>query len=311
MLKNPTYYKTGKPYLDKLVIRAFSDQATERTAFTAGQIDAYGATNQDEAKDLKNSNKALDYDHHPTTGFDSIWMNTKVAPWTDPRVRKAVNEAMNRQQYIEIVGHGAGKIIGPLSYIFSGYTLSDDQLKQYQPYDPSDAKKLFEAAGVSEFNFSYPTAYNVADYVNIFVKNMQDAGVKANAQALDPATWLAQYYTSKLTASLTLNQEYQTPDVGLQWYVTGGITGNGHYDTGLSDPDLDKLMHTAATTLDLPARKKAYIDAQIAVLQKSPPFFNIFGQYGDTLTAPYIHNNPVGLGSLGYAYQEDIWTDKA
>ncbi len=100
MSKNPSYYKQGKPYLDQLVIRAFADQATERTAFTAGQVDAYGATDQDEAKSLYNSNKNLLYSHHPTTGFDSFWMNTKVAPWSDARVRKAVNESINRDEFI-------------------------------------------------------------------------------------------------------------------------------------------------------------------------------------------------------------------
>ncbi|HKS90728.1 MAG TPA: ABC transporter substrate-binding protein [Tepidiformaceae bacterium] len=311
MAKNPTYYKTGKPYLDQLIIRSFSDQATERTAFTAGQLDAYGAVTQDEAKQLKSANAQLAYYHEKSTGFDSFWMHIKTAPWTDARVRRAVNYALDRSQYIQIIGDGAGQAIGPLSYVFDGYTLSDAQLKQYQPYDPAEAKKLFSAAAVTEFTFSYPAAYNVADYVNIFVKNMQDAGVTAKPQPLDAATWLAGYYTSQLTASLTLNQEYQTPDFGLQWFVTGGITGNGHYDTGFSDPDVDAAVKKAATTLDLAARKQAYIDAQILILKKDPPFFNIFGFYSDELVYPYIHNYPVDRGSFGYAFQEDLWTSKA
>jgi peptide/nickel transport system substrate-binding protein len=311
MVKNPAYYKSGKPYLDKLIIRSFSDQATERTAFSAGQLDAYGAINQDEAKQLKAANAQLAYYHSKSTGFDSFWMHVKTAPWTDPRVRRAVNYAINRQQYITIIGDGAGEAIGPLSYVFDGYTLSAAQLKQYQPYDPAEAKKLFSAAGVTEFTFSYPAAYNVADYVNIFVKNMEDAGVTAKAQALDAATWLAGYYTSKLTASLTLNQEYQTPDFGLQWFVTGGITGNNHYDTGFSDPEVDAVVKKAATTLDESARKQAYIDAQVLIMKKDPPFVNIFGFYSDELVYPYIHNFPSDRGSFAYAFQEDMWTEKA
>ncbi len=195
--------------------------------------------------------------------------------------------------------------------MFKGYLPSADQIKKYQPYDVADAKKLFQAAGVTEFTFSFPTAYNVADYVTIFVRQLQEAGVKATAQPQDAGTWLAQYFASKLTASLTLNQEYQTPDVGIQWFHTGGITGNGHYDTGFSDPKFDAAIDNAATIQDLAERQKAYIDLQVQIMQASPPFFNFFGLYGDTLAYPYIHNDPVDLGSLGYAYQEDIWTSKA
>ena len=311
MLKNPTYYKTGKPYLDKTVIRAFSDLATERTAFSAGQIDRYIASNQDEAKELKNGNKDLQYFHEKSTGFLSFWMNTKDKPWDDGRVRRAVNLATNRDEYIQIIGHGAGEKIGVLSYVFGDYALSGDALNKVQPYDVSEAKKLFDAAGVSEFTFSYPTSSNVADYVNIFVKQMGQAGVTAKGQPLDAGTWVAGYYTSKLSASLSLNQEYQTPDATLQWYVTGGITGNGHYDTGFSNPDVDAAVAKAAGTIDQTQRKAAYIDAQNVIFKNDPPFINFFGLYTDTLYYPYIKNPPEGLGSLGYAYEEDMWTTKA
>jgi len=311
MVKNPTYYKKDRPYLDKMIIRLFADQATYRTAFTAGQIDVYGATNQDEAKQIKNSQGDTQYFHSKSTGYDSFWMSVKHAPWTDARVRRAVNMATDRAEYISIIGHDAGEQIGVLSYIFGDYSLSGDELKKAQPYDVAEAKKLFDAAGVKEFDFSYPTTSNVTDYVNIFVKQMGQAGVTAKGQPLDAGTWLAQYYTSKLTASLTLNQEYQTPNDALQFYHTNGITGNGHYDTGFSDPDIDKAIDGAATTMDVTQRKQKYIDTQKLIFSKDPPFINFFGLYSDTLVAPYIKDYPAGLGSLGFAYQENMWTTKA
>jgi ABC-type transport system substrate-binding protein len=311
MDKNPTYYKKGKPYLDKHIIRTFADLATERTAFTSGQIDAYPATNQDEAKEIVNGNKQIQYKHDKSISYNSFWMSTKSAPWSDGRVRDAVNMAINRDQYIQLIGHGAGEPIGPITYAFEKYALSKDDLSKAQPYDPAEAKKLFQAAGVTEFTFSHPTSSNVSDYVNIFVKNMQDAGVTAKPQPLDAGTWVAGYYTNKLTASLSLNQQYQTPDFALQWYVTGGITGNNHYDTGYSVPEVDAAVKKAAGILDDAEREQSYKDVQKLILKSHPPFVNFFGLYVDQLVAPYIHNYPFGIGSLGYAFIEDVWTDKA
>ena len=311
MERNPTYYRSGKPYLDKYVFRAFADQATWLTAFSSGQTDSYSATNPDEAKQLQNANKNLIYKHEPAVGFNSFWMNTKKPEWSDERVRKAVNLATNRDEYIQIIGHGAGEPIGPITYAFSKYALSKDELKAAQPFNIAEAKKLFEAAGVKEFSFSHPTSSNMADYVNIFVRQMSAAGVTAKPQPLDAGTWVAGYFTSALSASLSLNQAYQTPDNAVQWWATGGITGNNKYDTGWTDPAVDAAIKKAAGTLDEPARIAAYKDLQKLILSKGTGFFNFYGTYTEFLHAPEIKNLQYGTGALGTAYLPDVWTTKA
>ncbi|MBA4181577.1 MAG: hypothetical protein C0506_13385 [Anaerolinea sp.] len=310
MERNPNYYKAGKPYLDKYVIRAFADQATWLTAFSSGQTDYYLATNPDEAKQLQSANKNLVYKHENAVGFNSFWMNTKKPEWADERVRKAVNLATNRDEYIQIIGRGAGEPIGPITYAFPKYALTKDELKAAQPFNVADAKKAFEAAGVKEFSFSHPTSSNMADYVNIFVRQMSAAGVTAKPQPLDAGTWVAGYFTSQLSASLSLNQAYQTPDHAVQWWATGGITGNNKYDTGWTDPAVDALIKKAAGTLDEPGRITAYKDLQKLILSKGTGFFNIYGTYTELLHAPEIKGLQYGTGALGTAFLADAWTTK-
>ena len=307
MDKNPNFWRQGYPYLDSEVIRAFADQTTWLTAYTSGQVDYYAATNQDEAKQVQANVKDTAYFHELGTGYLSFWMNTKSTPWTDPRVRQAVNLATNRDEYIQLIGHGVGEPMGPLSPIFGKFVLTKEELAKAQPFNVADAKKLFDAAGIKEITFSHPTSSNVNDYVTIFVRQMQAAGVTAKPQPLDAGTWVAGYFTSKLTASLSLNQSYQHPDVPMQWYYTGGITGNGHYDTGFSDPDVDTAIKKAAGTLDETQRVAAYKAAQNLILSKSPPFINFFGIYSDLLVAPAIHGFQPKVGSLQYAYIQEFW----
>ncbi len=304
---NPNYWKKGHPYLDNFVIRAYGDQATWLAAFQSKQVDYYAATNQDEAKQLAGADKKIQYHHDPSISFNSFWMNTKMAPWTDERVRNAVNLATNRQEYIDVIGHGAGEPQGPVPYAYTKYALSKDELKTAQPFDVNKAKTLFEQAGVKDFTFSFPTSSNTADYVNIFVRQMKAAGVTATPQPLDAGTWVAGYYTSKLSASLSLNQQYQTPDAALQWFVTGGITGNNHYDTGFSDPAIDAAVDKAAGTLEEGARQTAYKDVQKLILSKAPPFINFYGLYADLLLAPEVRGFQFNVGSLAYAYEDSYW----
>ncbi len=311
MARNPNYWEKGKPYVGTLTIKSFADQTTYRTAFTSGQLDAYGATNVDEAKDIAKSANANRF-QDPSFGFNSFWMNVREKPWDDGRIRRAVRRATNPDEFIQIVAHGLGEWIGPVTYAMKGYALSTDEVKKLMPYNVQDAKQLLQQAGQPNLTvkFQHPTSSNVNDYVNIFVRQLQAAGMTPQPQPEDAGTWVAQYFQSKLDASLSLNQEYATPDFALQWFVTGGITGNGHYDTGYSDPEVDAAVHKAATILNEDERKKAYLDAQRLIISKDPPFWNFYGTYSNTVVAKYVVNYPKGLGSLGYYFVKDIWLNK-
>lgn len=311
MDRNPNYYRDGRPYLDSYIIRAFSDQATWLTAFQSGQVDLYSATSDEEAKGLVNNKSDLKYQQSKSIGYNSFWMNTKQAPWNDERVRNAVNWATDREEYIQIIGRGDGNAIGPVTYAFEQYALTADELEEAQPFDVNRARQAFEEAGIKEFTFAHPTASNMADYVTIFVRQMQRAGVTAKPQPLDAANWLVGYYTSAHSASLSLNQAYQTPDNALQWFHTGGITGNNHYDTGYSDPEVDAAIDKAAGTLDEQERIQAYKDVQKLILSKGPPFINFFGTYENILLQPYVQGYQFGAGALNTAYADTFWTERA
>jgi peptide/nickel transport system substrate-binding protein len=312
MVKNPAYWEKGRPYLDQLTIKAFADQTTYRTAFSSNQLDAYTATNIEEAQQLQKAGKNIELYTDPSFGFDSFWMNTKIKPWDDPRIRTAVRMAINPEEYIQLIAHGQGKQIGPVTYSMGKYALSDDDLKKLMPFDIKQAKQMLQAAGQPNltFPFAHPTSSNVPDYVNIFVRQLQAAGITAQAQPMDAGTWVAQYFASKLSASLSLNQEYATPEFAMNWFKTGGITGGGQYDTGFSDPDVDAALTKAAGIFDENARAQAYQDAQKLVISKGLPFWNFFGGYTNINVDSYVMNYPRGIGSLGYYFDKEIWLNK-
>jgi peptide/nickel transport system substrate-binding protein len=312
MTRNPNHWDKGKPYIATYVIKAFADQTTYRTAFTTNQLETYGATNIDEAKEIVKGRAGSQHLEDPSFGFNSFWMNVREKPWDDPRIRKAVRRAVNPAEYIGIIGHGQGAQIGPITYAMKDYALPESELKTLMPYNVQEAKQLLQAAGQPNltFKFQHPTSSIVNDYVNIFVRQMQAAGITAQPEPQDAGTWVAGYFQSKLNASLSLNQEYANPDFAMHWFATGGITGNNRYDTGFSDPEVDAAIKKAAGTIDEKERIKAYQDAQRLVISKDPPFFNFFGVRSNVIVAKEVVNYPKGLGSLGYGFTKDIWLNK-
>jgi peptide/nickel transport system substrate-binding protein len=313
LARNPAYYVKDRPYLDEYFVKVFADATTVRTAFASGQLDAYGAPNKDEAEELKKQIKDLQHFKGPTLTYLSFWMNTKEKPWDDPRVRRAVHRATNRQEYIALIGKGEGDPIALISTGMNPYALSTEEVAKLAPYNVAEARQLFQAAGVTEFKYTYSaTGGAINDYVSVFTRQMQAAGVKAVAEPLDQAAWLAAFFENKLSATMTGTQEYPHPSFTLAWHESKGISGNGRYLTGFSDAEVDAGLAKAAGTIDNQARVEAYREVQRLLLNKDPALFHFFATKANTLIAPKVQNYPVGTGSLGSggfgsAFLRDIW----
>jgi peptide/nickel transport system substrate-binding protein len=311
VVRHPNFYEKPKPYIATRTQKIFGDVATARTAFATGQTDSFGPQNSDEARDiLKQRSDAVFY-QDPSLGFHSFWMNTRIKPFDDPRVRRAIRRAVNPDEYIAIITRGDGVVIGALTYALKDYALSSDEVKRLLPYNPQEARQLLQAAGQANLVLKPEFATNLsADEVNIFTRQMQVAGVTVEGVPLDPGTWLSNLFNSKPVTSFHPNQEYATPDFALQFHVTGGITGNGKYDTGFSDPQVDADWKRAATILDEKERIKAYQDLQRLIISKDMADFHFYASKSNLLVTNALMNLQRGIGALGYYYYKDLWLNR-
>lgn len=303
---NPNYYLPDRPHLDELRIQLFQDNATQRTAFASRQVDTYLTADHEEAAALVASVRGTVSTRHASTGFNSFWMNATVAPWTDERVRRAVNLALGRQEYIDLLGKGLGHPMGVLMPLFEGYALEAEELARRQPFDPAEAAALFRAAQVDAFEFVYPAAFTLPDYAAIFVRQMAAAGVTATARPMEAAAWLGQYFGSALPATLAPNQQYKTPEVGLRWYRTGGVGGAGAYGHGHYRADIDAALDEAATHFDDAARQEAYREAQRLILASAPAYLNIYNLVNHTLTYDDVTGLRPGPGAMDLFLMRDV-----
>ena len=75
--------------------------------------------------------------------------NTKVAPFDNPKVRKALNMAIDKQAIIDVVFQGSGQIAkNPIPPTMWSY---NDAVKD-DPFDPEAAKKMLEEEGVKDLS---------------------------------------------------------------------------------------------------------------------------------------------------------------
>jgi dipeptide transport system substrate-binding protein len=139
---NPTYYK-GKPKIDNLVFAITPDAEVRWQKTKAGECQIMPYPNPADLDAIrKDPNVTLMA--QPGLNIGYLAFNTEKKPFTDKRVRQAINMAINKKAIIDAVYLGAGvPAINPIPPIMWGY---NKNVKDY-PYDPAQAKKLLAEAG--------------------------------------------------------------------------------------------------------------------------------------------------------------------
>ncbi len=114
-VKNPDYFVKGRPYLDSLRYVIIKERGTRIAALQSGQLDVSfpGETTKTAAEQLKKAVPQLVITPVAQAVSDNIIMNTKKAPFDNPKVRQAVSYAIDRRALIQAV-HQGGAVLGRL-----------------------------------------------------------------------------------------------------------------------------------------------------------------------------------------------------
>jgi peptide/nickel transport system substrate-binding protein len=210
--KNEDYFKEGLPYFDGMEYFMINDSSRVLAAYKAQQVmmTVYLNSNMNvrEGKELAEAmeGKGTVYFAGPTL-WHALLMNTKVAPFDDVRVRRAINLVLHRQAFNEIFGDGEYLIGSPFppDTWFSSSTeelllqpgLRETADGDKHPDDISEAQRLMAEAGYPD---GFETAILAANFLS-FPDMAQVAAdqldrwlnIKAVVQPEEPAAGYVRY----------------------------------------------------------------------------------------------------------------------
>jgi len=157
-VRNPSYFVTGQPYIERVEVAVDEDNASRMAAFIAGKYDLgweyQGVINRADWVQLKDTLKQkrprLQTVEYPNLVMQHISMRTDKAPFSDVRVRRAMSLAINRPAIIDAVYEGAGVLNPPVPAALKEWSVPMDQLgegAQYYKFDLARARKLLAEAG--------------------------------------------------------------------------------------------------------------------------------------------------------------------
>lgn len=133
----------GRPYLDRLVYRFIPEAMTRLAEFLAGEVDVYLVVAADQVAEIEAwpDARVITYENR---NYAFIAWNGRRTFFQDPRVRRALTLAIDRQRIVEVARQGLGRMAeGPVPPFHWAHYADMQPL----PYDPERARALLDSAG--------------------------------------------------------------------------------------------------------------------------------------------------------------------
>ncbi|MEU7858177.1 ABC transporter substrate-binding protein [Nonomuraea sp. NPDC049141] len=256
--RNEHYWDKGKPAADSLTVTIAPEEAARVAAVQNGSSALAALGNVDSAAMLAGAAN-VKVATQATTDFYYLMLNSKNPKFADPRVRQALNMALDRKQMAEVALGGQGKPTGVTPAGLPG-ACDPAALPSATGGGAAKAKELLAQAGVANLSFTlsiYSTEPAPA-VAQVIQQNLQQAGVTVKIEQMDEASWAGKVYgkvPATFDAALSWFAGYADPGMVTTWW-NPDVAG---FNVGFmqADKDLNKLIAAAAETPSGAERDKA------------------------------------------------------
>ena len=283
--KNPDYWG-GAPAIGSVEYRPSPEGSARVLALESGDVDLI---NQVPAQDLARLQESDEYGlSNRTISRLFYWaFNHTKEVWSDPRIRIALNRAVDRQSIVDNVLYGAGEAAN--SYI-SPTVYGSIPIDVYG-YDPAAARKMLEEAG---FPFDrtfvvYITEgryYQDRQIAEALQGMLQEVGMKIQLEVIEwgafvDAVWFTPAEDAVAQARDIVQTSYGTEDPPTwmrQTLTSYNWPKNGFNEAFYGNQEVDRLIDAANESTDLEERKAILADAQKQLIEDPPWIITHFEQ---------------------------------
>jgi peptide/nickel transport system substrate-binding protein len=271
LVRNPHFWRTGRPYLDEVDLTYVPDDTTRILQVRSGQADLAEAVPFSQIDSLGKTS-GLHVDIAPIVSYDGIFFNQKYAPLTDNKVRQALNYALDKQR-IDTAVYAAKAQVANSTIAKTQYWSS--AVPAY-PFDLGKAKALIAASKYPKgFNLELkvPAGDTVHESVAVIAKDeWAPLGVKVSVVKEDQGALFTDYSEGKYQASIPMpliTSDVLVPDelalAWLQW-----TPGQQSFFTQYRNPTISREVRLANRTPNQKARGALWVKIQRQSMQDAP-----------------------------------------
>ena len=251
----------GTPGLQEVDYVPIPDATTMYNAFEAGDVDLIQVTDPDKLAKYQ-SNADIQVQAVPGLITRFVGFNTDVAPFDDPKVREAINYAINRDDMLQYVFKGvstaADSILAPGVQHVARHVID-------YTYDPEHAKQLLADAGYGnglKVEFTVPNIDRFTVPATVIQENLQAVGITVDIKVMEVQAFLAALRSADGLQMFSLSRgQDATPDrVLYSWFHSSQIPENNW--ARVRDPEVDQWLDAAVSTMDESKRDELFRKVQ-------------------------------------------------
>ena len=209
-------------------------------------------------------------------------LNTQKAPFNDPKVRQAMQYAVDKSAY-QVASAGSAALAGDTASTL--ITPGIGGREQFDLYpappagDPDKAKQLLAAAGhpngLDGLTLITTNENGYPEKAAAIQAALARAGVKVTIRSLEETAWEAESINSaNPTYDMTLTSwqaDFPSANANIQpLYASTEIGGGGYNTSRYSNPEVDKMIEDAQATVDPTDAGKKWVAIDKKIMADSP-----------------------------------------
>ncbi|MCC7319863.1 MAG: ABC transporter substrate-binding protein [Rubellimicrobium sp.] len=290
MARRDDYWKPDAAWFDEIEVIGIDDVAARMNAIMTGEVDVIGGADI-ATVGLLARNPDVIVDEVTGTQHFTMPMFTDQAPFDNPDVRLALKYAINREDMVQKILNGHGRVgndhpIAPANRYFAA------DLPQ-RAYDPDKARFHLRQAGMEglsvDLHASDAAFRGAVDTAVLFAEHAAAAGITVNV-VREPAdgywsnVWTVKpfvmcYWQGRVTEDLMFTQVYAS---SAPWN-----------DTHWSNARFDELLVAARAELDDDRRRAMYYEMQQLVSDDGGVIVPMYANYVSVRRANVARNEQI------------------
>jgi peptide/nickel transport system substrate-binding protein len=322
LVRNPDYWKPGRPYLDAVEYTFVSTPATANLAFAAGKFDrtAQGIMSIPLMKQLKQQAPNAECTVVPWNIPRQMLVNRGKPPFDNPELRRAMMLALDRRAFIDILSDGQGSIGGAMMPPPAGsWGMPLEVLQNLPGYGADVGKNRTEAREImKKLGFGPDKRLAVVlttrdapayrDPAVLLIDQLKEIYIDGTLKTIDTTQWYPTVMRKDYAIGLTVS-ENGLDDPDQQFYENFSCGAERNY-TGYCSAEVDKMIDRQSSEPDVAKRKQIVwqIERKLAEDAARPA---IFYPMSAACWQPYFkgHTMMVNGNYNGWRF-EDVWLDK-
>jgi peptide/nickel transport system substrate-binding protein len=307
-VRNESYWKPGRPYLDEIEMVGITDESARVNALLAGQLDLIQSVSPRSVDRVTAGGKYAVFETK-SVSYTNLIMRRDSSPGNNPDFVLGMKYLFNREELLKSIQLGRGVVANdqPIAatnrFFYKG-------LPQ-RPYDPDKAKFHIQKANLGSAPIpvvASPAATNSVEIALVMQYAARQIGLNLDVRRM-PADGYWSTHWAKHPVSFGNINARPSADLALTLFFKSDAQWN---EAGWKNDKFDQLLVAARGETDLAKRKQMYADMQVMVHNEGgigiPMFLSSLD--GHTSRLKGLTQIPIG-GMMGASFAEHVWLDAA